>query len=268
MFWRNGQKIDHVAVTDRSFQYGDGCFTTILTRYGKLQLWERHVTRMEKALMCLKIAPVDWHALRLEIESHVSDASEAGIKLHVSRGQGGRGYSTKVTKGPFVTVSSFDFPSNYHEIRENGLEVSISDVRLGHNPLLAGLKHNNRLEQILAKENVESSGHLDGIVLDFNGKVIETTMANVFWVNNNQVFTPDLSVAGVAGVMREVVIEELTLLGISVNVGHFDLEDLFAAEEVFVTNCILGVAPITKIREVGLSIGPITKQIQEKLSLC
>ncbi|GMQ47080.1 aminodeoxychorismate lyase [Vibrio sp. 10N] len=268
MYWRDGQPVERISVSDRSFQYGDGCFTTILTKDGKLQLWAQHVKRMEHALRQLAIDPVDWNALRDDIENRALPDPQAGIKLHVSRGEGGRGYSAQVHRGPFVTISCFEYPQNYDELRENGIEMTISEVKLGHSPILAGLKHNNRLEQILAKSDVENAGYLDGIVLDFKGNVIETTMANLFWVKGKQVFTPELSLAGVSGVMREQVLELLNALGQSVTVDHFTAETLLDADEVFVTNCILGVAPVTKIREVEFSKGSLTKQIQEKLSLC
>lgn len=268
MHWRDGQPIERISVSDRSFQYGDGCFTTILTRDGKLQLWVQHVKRMEQALQVLRIAPVDWNALRDDIESRALPDSQAGIKLHVSRGEGGRGYSCKVNHGPFVTVSCFEYPKKYDQLRQNGVELTVSDVVLGHSPLLAGLKHNNRLEQILAKSNVEDAGYMDGIVLDLGANVIETTMANLFWVKSQHVFTPDLSLAGVSGVMREQVLEAMNSLGYTVTIGQFSLETLLEADEVFVTNCILGVAPVIKIREVEFFKGSLTKQIQEKLSLC
>ncbi|GAL38063.1 aminodeoxychorismate lyase [Vibrio maritimus] len=139
---------------------------------------------------------------------------------------------------------------------------------MGHSPLLAGLKHNNRLEQVLAKSDVENAGYLDGIVLDLEANVIETTMANLFWVKSQQLFTPDLSLAGVSGVMREQVLDAMRSLGYSATVGQFPLEAVLDADEVFVTNCILGVAPVIKIREVEFVKGSLTKQIQEKLSLC
>lgn len=268
MHWRDGQPVERISVSDRSFQYGDGCFTTILTRDGKLQLWAQHVKRMEQALETLRIDPVDWNALHDDIESRALPDVQAGIKLHVSRGEGGRGYSTKVNSGPFVTVSCFEYPVKYTELRQKGIELTVSDVVLGHSPILAGLKHNNRLEQVLAKSNVEDAGYLDGIVLDHEANVIETTMANLFWVKSQQLFTPDLSLAGVSGVMREQVLEVAKALGYPLTVGQFSLNTVLDADEVFVTNCILGVAPVIKIREVEFVKGSLTKQIQEKLSLC
>ncbi|MFM2663944.1 aminodeoxychorismate lyase [Vibrio mediterranei] len=265
MFWRDGNQVDYVSVTDRSFQYGDGCFTTILTKSGKLQLWDQHVKRMERALLRLKMAPVDWQQMKAELERVVSRKALAGIKIHVSRGEGGRGYSPSVNRGPLITLSQFDFPVGYIELRQLGLELSLCDVALGLNPLLAGLKHNNRLEQILAKEQVEHSDRLDGIVLDINGNVIETTMANIFWFKDGVLHTPSLDMAGVEGVMREEVLRVANQDELPILIDSFKLNTLMSADEIFVSNCILGVAPVTKIQDAQFPIGNMTRRIQEKL---
>lgn len=265
MFWRDGSQINLVPVTDRSFQYGDGCFTTMLTKSGSIQLWSQHVGRMQEALQRLKIGEIDWNSLKRELDSIASDAPLAGLKIHVSRGEGGRGYSPKVSSGPKVTVSRFEFPQSYRQFRENGIDLTVCDTPLGLNPLLAGLKHNNRLEQILAKEEVERTTFTDGLVLDINGNVIETTMANVFWIADGKVFTPSLDYAGVAGVMRGEIIKLLSAMNIPVEIASFTLKDVLAADEIFVSNCILGVAPVNKIKDAQFPPGTITRRIQEKL---
>ncbi|MFC5077189.1 Aminodeoxychorismate lyase [Vibrio thalassae] len=265
MFWRDGSQVDHVSVTDRSFQYGDGCFTTILTKSGKMQLWDQHVKRMERALSQLKISPVDWHKLKSDIDKLASPKVLAGIKIHVSRGEGGRGYSPNVNRGPLITLSQFEFPASYIELRRSGLEMTLCDISLGLNPLLAGLKHNNRLEQILAKEHVERSGHIDGIVLDIEGNVIETTMANIFWFKDGVLHTPSLKMAGVEGVMRGEVLRIVAQDECPIVIDSFKLSTLKAADEIFVSNCILGVAPVTKIQDAQFPIGNMTRRIQEKL---
>ncbi|EEX92787.1 4-amino-4-deoxychorismate lyase [Vibrio orientalis CIP 102891 = ATCC 33934] len=265
MFWLNGKPADSVSLSDRSFQYGDGCFTTMLTRGGCIQHWSRHIERMNACLDLLTIPRPDWHQVENWLQQAVKSDVKAGVKLHISRGEGGRGYSPTQVASPNVTISDFIYPPHYEQWVSRGLELGICRTRLGHNPLLAGHKHNNRLEQVLAKAELDKGGFADGIVLDICDNVVETTMANLFWVKDSSLFTPDLRNAGVNGVMRRVVLEQLGDLSLKASIGDFKLEDVLSADEVFVSNSVLGVAPITRIGSTSFDIGKITKRIQEMI---
>ncbi|MCL9774310.1 aminodeoxychorismate lyase [Vibrio methylphosphonaticus] len=268
MFWRDGEIIEKVSVSDRSFQYGDGCFTTILTKHGNISLWQQHVARMNTALKVLQIPQPNWSVVYEQLTSVALMAPLAGLKIHVSRGCGGRGYSPSVESGPITTISCFPYPAHYLSWRKEGLSLMLCQTRLGLNPLLAGIKHNNRLEQVLMKAEIEKTRFDDGLALDLNDNVIETSMANVFWVSENKVYTPTLFNSGVAGVMRAAIIEALNHLQIECYEGEYTLSALLAADEIFVSNCILGVAPVKEIEEAALPIGKVTRRIQEYLGQC
>lgn len=266
MFWVNGQRADSIALSDRSFQYGDGCFTTILTRHGQIEGWSAHVTRMEACLRLLGIEFPDWQRVRQWLETASLPAAKAGLKLHVSRGEGGRGYSPAHVTTPNVTISHFPFPAHYEQWQQNGVALGVCERRLGHNPLLAGHKHNNRLEQVLLKQELDEQGYADGLALDIDGFVIETTMANLFWCREDTLFTPDLTLAGVAGTMRERVLQCALTMGLHIEVGQFTLCDIEQADEVFICNALLGVAPVSAISHKMFTIGPQTRRFQENLS--
>ncbi|MCW8344910.1 aminodeoxychorismate lyase [Vibrio sp. ZSDZ65] len=268
MFWRDGEIIEKVSVSDRSFQYGDGCFTTILTKHGNIMLWQKHVARMNTALKVLQIPQPNWSVVHEQLTSVALTTPLAGLKIHVSRGCGGRGYSPSVESGPIVTISCFPYPPHYLSWREEGLSLMLCKTQLGLNPLLAGIKHNNRLEQILMKAEIEQTRFDDGLALDLNDNVVETSMANVFWVSEGKVYTPTLANSGVAGVMRAEVIEALKHLQIKCYEDEYSLSALLSADEIFVSNCILGVAPVKKIEEAALPIGRVTRRIQEYLDQC
>ncbi|WP_394144349.1 aminodeoxychorismate lyase [Vibrio atypicus] len=263
MYLFNGERASTVSIADRSFQYGDGCFTTMLTHNGEIQHWLKHKARMDACLDALMIAKPDWLVIESWLAEMAYSDPKAGLKLHISRGEGGRGYSPTQVPSPNVTISAFHFPAHYEQWSRDGIELGVCSKRLGINPLLAGHKHNNRLEQVLLKADIEQQGFDDGVALDCNGHVVETTMANLFWRKGDTLFTPDLGVAGVAGVMRRVVIERLENLSLNLAQGDFELDALLAADEVFITNSILEVAPVTAIGEQTFSIGNITKKIQE-----
>lgn len=266
MFLVNGSPSDFISLTDRSFQYGDGCFTTMLTRNGTIQYWSYHRDRMNACLDLLQIPHPDWQQVEQWLDRVVRSDHRAGIKLHISRGEGGRGYSPTQVDSPNVTISDFIYPPHYEQWLEQGLSLGICTTRLGHNPLLAGHKHNNRLEQVLLKAEMDGAHLPDGIALDIDDHVIETTMANVFWFRGNQLCTPDLSKSGVSGVIRRVILEWAKANGIAIEVGNFALTDLLDADEVFITNSILGVAPVNQIGEKTFAIGTITKRIQEMVN--
>ncbi|MGR5132221.1 aminodeoxychorismate lyase [Vibrio alfacsensis] len=270
MFWVNGLPQTHVSLGDRSFQYGDGCFTTILTKHGQPVYWPEHIERMEACLKTLQIPFPNWHTVFSWVIQAALHDDLAGIKVHISRGSGGRGYSPNGVSGPVVTVSNFVFPSHYAAWQEKGVSLGICNTRLGIQPMLAGHKHNNRLEQVLAKAEIDGSEFADAVTLNVQNHVIETTMANLFWVKDNKVQTPDLSLSGVAGVMRRKVLEFLQTNDYPVQVQTFTLSDLFNAEEVWMCNSLLGVAPVTDLaapeNNIDFPIGKLTRRLQGNLN--
>ncbi|MCC2522526.1 aminodeoxychorismate lyase [Vibrio coralliilyticus] len=266
MYSVNGHTTDSISLSDRSFQYGDGCFTTMLVINGRIQHLDKHQERMQSCLNLLGITPPNWREVEDWLEKACIESTRSGLKLHISRGEGGRGYSPTQVTLPNVTISAFNYPAHYEQWQADGICLGVCHKRLGVNPLLAGHKHNNRLEQILLKAEMDQQGFPDGIALDVSGHVIETTMANVYWVKQGVIYTPDLMNAGVAGVMRRVIVERLSSCEHTLSIGHYTFEELSDAEEVFISNSILGVAPVKSIGTQTFSIGTITKKIQEMVN--
>ncbi|MFI3273566.1 aminodeoxychorismate lyase [Vibrio sp.] len=279
MFWVDGESQQTVDILDRSFQYGDGCFTTMLVQGGQIQHFHDHQRRVDECLKALRISALDWDVVNVWLDSalqHIQNNAlhgtnkphdeKAGIKLHVSRGSGGRGYSTKNIAKPTVTISTFDFPTHYSAWQDSGVELGVCQQALGLSPLLAGHKHNNRLEQILMKDEMDQANEVDGVVLDISGHVIETTMANLFWIKGDTIYTPQLAQSGVAGVMRKQVLTALNQAELSVTISDYCLSQLMQADEVFMTNSILGVAPVTRISETQFNIGTVTRSLQGQLN--
>ena len=263
MFWVNGKQVETVELSDRSFQYGDGCFTTMLTLTGQIQNWPLHIERMQACLDLLDISAPDWTVIKKWLDNAARPDKFAGLKLHISRGSGGRGYNPAGVSAPTVTISDFVFPEHYHQWREHGVELGICKHKIGLNPLLAGHKHNNRLEQVLLRAEIGQLGYQDGVVCDIHDNVVETTMANLFWVKGHTLYTPGMEMCGVAGVIRRMIIQDAQARGLKVLTGEFKLDNLGNADEVFMTNSVLGVAPVIKIGQSEFKIGPVTRQYQE-----
>lgn len=268
MYWVNGKQTDVVSVLDRSLAYGDGGFTTMKTINGDIEYWPWHRERMQACLHALSIPEPDWEWLYNQITQAAVPTGVAGIKLLISRGSGGRGYHSANVAGPTSIISTFSYPGHYNQWQSNGISLGVCFTRLGINPLLAGHKHNNRLEQVLARQEIAQAGFDDGVTLDIQNYVIETTMANLFWVKEGVLFTPQLTTAGVAGVMRRAVLTAAEKALIKVEVGRYMLSEVLAADEIFITNSLLGVAPVAEIDACKFKLGNMTKQIQGIIGSC
>ena len=206
-----------------------------------------------------------WIDMAIEYSGHRTQRL-GGVKLHISRGCGGRGYSPHGASSTQVVVQTFAYPEHYSTWQSEGIKVGVSDTRLGVNPQLAGLKHNNRLEQVLIKKEIDDGGHDDNIVLDIDGNVIETSAANLFWLSSNQLYTPELIKNGVLGIKRKQVCEYAEQQKMTVNISDYTLDDVLSADEVFITNALHCVVPIIQINKKEFNIGAVTRAIQEKMN--
>lgn len=277
MFYVNGNEQSQISISDRSFQYGDGCFTTMLIVEGQIQHWYLHQQRLDKALSVLNIAKPDWLMVQAWLKKILFSEPSlgqkySGIKIHISRGCGGRGYSAMGADSPQVTIQAFGYPSHYKHWQHHGVRLGVSSIALGLNPLLAGIKHNNRLEQVLIKSNIEHLSYDDVVVCDLNNKVIETSASNLFWIKNDRLYTSDLSYCGVEGTMRHQVLELAQSLSLVPKIGIYLLQDLSDADEIFISNALHGIVPVISIDTMLNSepqsylVGNKTRDFQEKLN--
>ncbi|MDO6705748.1 aminodeoxychorismate lyase [Photobacterium sp. 1_MG-2023] len=269
MVWINGVETDKMSVADRAFQYGDGCFTTILVEQGAPRLWSQHLTRLKLSLQKLNIAAPEWSHITETVMSLAQGYPHKGvIKVFVSRGAGGRGYSPAGCQNTQVVVSDFPWPAHYAQWQQEGIELGVCRQRLGLSPMLAGLKHANRLEQVLLKQEIDANGWLDAVVLDANGDVAETCASNIFWRKGNTLYTPELSLAGVHGLMRAHVCELAAALGFCLEYVKSTLDDLLCADEVFITNALMALVPVTKIQHKTYQERRALEAITKRLYSC
>ena len=269
MYLINGCKQQTTNVSDRSFQYGDGCFTTMLVKNGKIQFWQQHLERLQHTTIKLAIAPPDWDKVEQWANQLIErDKSLMGIKILLSRGSGGRGYASEGCHDTQVVISAFDYPEHYLQWQSEGVELGVCETQLGLNPLLAGLKHNNRLEQVLIKQEISLLGFDDCVVLDIANNVIETSASNIFWVKDQILYTPVLNQAGVTGILRAKIIHFASQLNIEIKRVEAALDELYHADEVFMTNALMGIIPVVKIASRCYQPSDVTAQFQEKLFQC
>ena len=266
MILLNGAESDHITVSDRGFQYGDGLFETIAVIEGRPLFLEHHLQRLTEGCSKLNIPKPDLKLLADEAYFVCKQAKQAVLKIILTRGSGGRGYRQPEVIQPTRVISLYPFPEYSNANAELGIKLRFCDTRLGLNPALAGIKHLNRLEQVMARAEWDDPAIQEGIMLDINNDVIEGTMTNLFYAKGNEIFTASLHTAGVAGVTRAIIKNLLKEHGISLIEHDYDKEILLTANELFVCNSIIGIWPVKQIEGLQFAVGSLTKQIQAWLT--
>ncbi len=261
--WINGRPGRWIDVFDRGFQYGDGLFETFLIRNGTPVLWEAHMARLRRG--CERLAlPMPDPGLLYDEALRACAGVEAGVlKLQVTRGGGGRGYAPPREVEATRVFSRHALPPALSVWRQDGVRVRLCRTRLGINPALAGIKHCNRLEQVLARLEWNDPAVHEGLMCDGEGFLVEATMSNVFWVRDSVVFTPGVDRCGVAGVVRDWVMHRLQAWGTTVRTVRVKPTVLVQAEEVFLTNSVIGIVPVVAWEDGRWPVGPVTRRLQE-----
>ena len=263
----DGRAQDRLSARDRGLHFGDGVFETVAVDAGRALCLERHLARL--AAGCARLAIPAPELVMLEAEcARVCDGVErAVLKIIITRGVGGRGYRADPGGVPTRIVARYPWPQYPADARTDGVAVRICSTRLGRNPRLAGVKHLNRLEQVLARSEDAPGACDEGLMLDDRGRLIEGIMSNVFVRRGKRLSTPDLSECGVAGIMRQLVLEvSEQATGLVPEIVALGSDDLSVAEECFLTNSIIGIWPIKSIAGQALRTGPAAHALQKLLT--
>ena len=251
-------------VSDRGIHYGDGVFETMAVANGVVLLWDQHLGRLQRGCSRLGIPVPDTDQLHRE-SGRLSAGVERGVlKLMVTRGAGARGYRYREGVPPTRVLQIHPWPEQPPQPRRDGAVVGLCRTRLSRQPLLAGIKHLNRLEQVLARSEWGDEWH-EAVMLDDRGNVIEATMSNLFMVRGDTVLTPVLDECGVAGVLREMILASGPALQLDIRESRLAPADLEAADELFLTNSIIGLWPVGIYNGEPRGVGRISRRLQEHL---
>ncbi len=240
----NGSPGNLISIRDRGLLYGDGVFRTLRVADGQALHWPLHYQKLQHDCAALGIDCPDFARLSVELAGLLADHPDAVFKIIVTRGLSGRGYAPLPHAAPSHIWDVFpmpDYPAN-HALQ--GVMLGLCELRLAHQPRLAGIKHLNRLENVLAA--AECAGADEGLLLDMNGLVIEGTRSNVFLFSKGRLITPDLSRCGVAGLQRDRVLAYAASTGLPVEVRDVGLEEMHDADELFLTNSVFGLWPVSQ----------------------
>jgi 4-amino-4-deoxychorismate lyase len=261
----NGQTNEGISSLDRGLLYGDGVFETIAVEDGRPRFWLRHLARLSAGCGRLGIPQPEGMRLLEESLAVLSGGDRGVIKIIVTRGCGGRGYRPAADATPTRIIQLHPWPDYSDTCRGSGVGVRVCRLRLGHNPVLAGIKHLNRLEQVLARGEWDDPGIHEGLLLDEDERLVEGTMSNLFLIRDGILMTPDLTRCGVAGILRTVVMELAASVPMPVEVRALGLNDLREADEVFLTNSIIGIWPVNAVEDRSYRRGVLTCRLQEML---
>lgn len=248
----NGIEVDHIDARDRGLAYGDGLFSTMNVQYGEVQLWEFHLQRLQLGAQKLYFPNMDWSQLSDEVQQVAKTIAEYKnhvLKIIITRGSGGRGYSSVGCDSPQRIISTGSYPEFYQQWQQQGIKVIQCESQLASNKQLAGLKTLNRLEQVLIKKELESKQAVEGLVCDNQGYVIEACTANLFIYLDNQWKTPKLDSSGVAGVQRRHVMSCALQAGISIIEEYIHIDRLAEVQAICLTNALMGVVPVSQYQQ-------------------
>lgn len=227
-----------VPFDDRGLAYGDGLFETVLVRDGKAQLWSEHLARLEHGCKALGLAP----PLRAELDGLPARCGEGlyVLKLILTRGSGGRGYAPPSASSPRLRWNVQPFAPASE--RWKGVRVRHCRLRLGRQSRLAGIKHLNRLENVLARHEWRDADIAEGLLCDSDGLLTEATAMNLVWWRHGRWETPALNHCGVAGTLRQALLTSLPLVEVEAGPGV-----LAEVEALCLINSVQGVWPVLRL---------------------
>jgi 4-amino-4-deoxychorismate lyase len=245
-----------ISAADRGFTYGDGLFETLRVVGGAAPLWARHAARLAAGCERLRMPGPDAEAVHAELMRLCAGLDDAVVRITYSRGVGERGYAMPSAPRPTLVVAASPL-ALAPEASRDGIAVRLCDTRLAIQPALAGLKHLNRLEQVLARAEWSDTTVAEGLLCDMDGTLVCATAANLFAVARGELVTPPVDRCGVAGVARAEI-----LASHHVSVSRISLSQLLDADEVFLTSAVRGILPVRAFGARRWQPGPITRALQ------
>ena len=250
-------RLDAVSIANRGLNYGDGVFETMRVHRGELPLWPQHLARLRAGAGRLDIEIPDAAFIEARIVDMISAIDAGVLKLLLTRGEGGRGYAPPDDAVPTWMLSLQPLPA-----MQTALRVHPCETRLAIQPALAGIKHCNRLEQVLGRAEAARAGCDEGLMRDMAGNPVCATSANLLVLRAGRWRTPPVEACGVAGVLRGWLLVQGLVEVAPVTSG--ELED---ANAVALCNAVRGILPVRALGAREWSPDPATDELQARLAM-
>lgn len=261
----NGEPATTVSIKDRAFNYGDGVFETIAVKNKQLQFWSSHFLRLKKGCQKLGIDQPDEKQLLSDIKQLITESDQFVLKILISRGTGGRGYAVDGVLSATIVLSLNPWPVDIETKQTHGINTRLCQHRLAINPALAGIKHLNRIDQVIARNEWHNTDITEGIMLDYEDYLIEGTATNLFVKINGQWQTAPEKNCAVAGTIRAFVLAHAGKKNLAICERKVHHSELSSVEEMFVCNSIWGIVPVVSCDQLQLTAGDDTRHLQKEL---
>jgi len=262
----NGMVVEYITIQDRGFQYGDGLFETIACRDNVLEFWSAHMKRLQQGAERLQLTCPEeslWlQDIQMLVESYHKDTDNSKatgnngfvVKLILTRGSSERGYRPveKTDSTRVVQIITGLPPRYFHDPVSSPAKLCCCRQTVSINPSLAGIKHLNRLENVLAR-NEWKDDYTEGLMCDARGYVVEGTMSNLFGFCQNILFTPALTSSGVNGILRQYIMQLTEKLSIPLTITELSIDDLLSMDELFICNSLLEILPVISLQYNDIS---------------
>ena len=266
----DGVSIDSIPIDDRAIHYGDGLFETIAIRDGEPRLWSLHLNRLREGCDRLGIGlPAEeflYDGIIAALHEATVESSYALAKLIITAGSAPRGYERPERPRRRVLTGVFNAQPQPQAYYRSGVETIRCRTTIAAQPALAGIKTLGRLEQVLARNEWRNSNVFEGLMCNADGLLICGTISNVFVVHDQLISTPVLDQSGVAGIMRQHVLNTLRADGSGITEKNIAWDDAGSADEVFLTNSQFGVMPIRRCGEQQWQVGPVTGRVMSLIA--
>lgn len=248
----DGSLNQSISPFDRGFAYGDGVFRTMVMRNGLPDFWPRHYQKLVADCSVIGIVCPSAELLMSDLQQLFSIEEVAIAKIIITRGEGTRGYTPPAITAPTRVVMKSKMPEYPQQNFSEGVNLYICETRLGLQPKLAGIKHLNRLENVLARMEWQDAnlagGIFEGVMLDMQGNVIECTSANIFARFGKKLITPALDACGIAGISRQHILDIAHTLSLVPAIEVFDLNKLYQADEMIICSSLYGAWQVHSIQ--------------------
>ncbi|MDR2220478.1 MAG: aminodeoxychorismate lyase [Methylobacillus sp.] len=264
-FLIDGKPDAAISPADRGLAYGDGVFRTLPVRRGQPEHWSRHFRKLSDDCAALGIACPREELLLADLAVLFQDGGDGVVKIMVTRGESARGYAVLPDGEPLRIVARSPLPQYPASWHDEGVNLHLCRLRLAAQPRLAGVKHLNRLENVLARMEWDSPEIAEGLLLAENGHVIEGTMSNIFARSGSTLRTPALDQCGVAGVTRDRILELAPALKLEACSANITLDELLAADEVVLCNSLIGVWQVISLDTHRWRNAGLAEQLRQRL---
>lgn len=267
MIFLNGALVNEeearINPADRGLLLGDGVFETLRANHGRVMFEDKHFERLMRGLDILEISPAYSietmkKGIRQVIEANLLVTTTAALRITITRGAGPRGLLFPEVDSPTLLITGVELQAR----ESTSVQVGISPFRRNESSPLAGIKSLSYGENVLARRKVQLSGFDEALLLNTAGALAGGSYSNVFIVSGGHVLTPRLADGALPGIVRQAILEQP---GMILQEARLTSDDLHAADEVFLTNSLIGILPVASIdhRSIGNgAVGKVTSQLR------